>query len=852
MSVIANYKLKLDVDRDESYALTLPVTKLSWSNGMQDSYDKVANVTQLQAEISNADGVLTSEVFRDYPTSERVETLGGERLANNSFSGLTGWSTFGNGTAVQVGSGQDHTGGGTGAANLRCTAAKDLDLYQLGVFELFKTYEITVVVSYIEGSYLSVCAVPGVNRGAGVTEIFSTTTTGTFTFRYEAAAASGLYLYIFNESFSNVEVTVDSVSVKEVQVSYYDTPITATPDEVTGDNVILNPEFNNWTAGVPDNWSKTGTSTQVDSGEDHTGSGVGSVNIYDNTTPGGINVAVIQPTDSPDLGRSKYRLEVKVSYLGTGTFLIGGSGTGEFHIIATGTYVWYFDHSAAFAEEPTSFTGKNFTGAVDFTLDYVRVYPVSLVVPPNNLTQAGRGMLVKVVMEYMELSQQVWIGKISQFTPTPNQNGDRLINMICLDPMDEMREADFQPSYVEDATVDELLTDMLKSFPVVTFPYASDYWIAGVPGASELGLTTYPYDGPPMNFGVGVAVIPFSGDNSDRATPGTTDTKDLVKEGVSQLGFIRDCMDVEIDGRFWWDGRNSEFRFQNRHYDYLSPAPTLTLSNFTSGEFIGADAVYNQITVHYQPRKVGAASSILYQHPSEIRISPSSVVTINAKYNDPDIPSARVGGKDMLQPVPGTDVTAFSLTGGGGESRLSDLNVSVNFFGQSAKIVLRNTSTVSEIFVPLLRLLGTPITTYTPASVLVINGDSVRLNDPQPLDYQGTLISSDSDAQDVATFLSTRYERSVRRFRAVTFLAQTSDSLMRATIQYGIGQRVRVTDSFLKHKQVYTIVGEQHNVDFQTWQHFVTWILKPSSNLNYWLLGDPEHSVLGVSTYPVF
>lgn len=858
MSVNANYKLLLDVNSDETYELELPLEKIEWSNGMSGAYDTVGDVTQMQATINNGDGSLGTDIFRDYPPGERVETLGAERLTNPSFDGITGWSTYGTGTATQVDSGENHTGSGTGAENLYATVGQYVAVYQNSILEAWKQYEITIVVSYHAGnSHLYLLPLPSVvgssPLGDGYAQIDGT---GTFTFRVDKLNASGFYLYIQNDAFTSVDVTIDSVSVKEIIVSYSDNILSVTPDITIGDDILSNGTFTSWSAGTPVNWSESGGTTEVGSGQGFGGGGTGSANLR---RTGSIpNLETLSYSASAYIARSVYKVIVSVSYVGTNSYVdvfvspSNSQNTAMFRrISAVGTYTFYFTNPEASNTVSLIFYAKNESGTTDITIDYVELRPVTLVRPPDNLTQVRKGMLCKVVAEYMELTQQLWIGKVFQFNPTPSQNGDRKISLVCKDPMDKMRDSDFRPNFNVNKTIDFLLDEMFGKTPLVTFPHASDFWILGTPGASELGFTTVLFDGAPTNFDVGSSTVPFSGDNSDRETVGTSDTKDLTKQGVSQLGFIRDCMNVELDGRFFWDGRNSEFVLQNRHFDYLSSASNFILDNFVSGSFIGSSDVFNDITIHYQPRTTGSALTTVYQHPVEIHISPGQTANLTVRYRDANDNSARIGARDLLQPVPGLDIIANEQSGGGGTDATDKVHASVQFGGQSAKVILLNDSTI-DIYVTTFRLRGTPLTTFTPETFNLKDGTSIRLNDIQPMNYNASMISDFDTAQLAAEFFLSRYKNSIRRFEKVTFLAQTNDTLMRKALTTEIGTRITVKDDFVKHNQDYTVVGEQHSIDFTTWQHYVTWTLKPNSNLNYWILGDETHSVLNVSTFPVY
>lgn len=901
MSVQADYKLLLDVNRDLSFSLELPVMQLEWANGMAGGFDTVADVTTLRAVVSNADGALTRDVFGDFVPGSREEDFGPDRLTNGGFDDWTGgeldgWDKFVYRSSQAIS--ETASGGSAGTGSLTISGPGAVGYRQTVTGN--RLYELTITISQFTEStpgpgYIALRLWDGPRTvtpliGHDPKELRRIQDSGTFTVRFEAESLTYLEVYFDagpNASIHDLTVTIDEIALQEVIVRYRNRQIVK--KAVPGADICLNGNFDDWTGGLPDHWGAPNPNTtvvEVGSGEDENGAGSGSVHVYSGVLSGAWISQLV-----PFIGGYTYRVTVTVSYIGDGVnvsvaipFESGDSyyvripdvGTWTFDITHPGIWGQHYqaedfsggtpDGTELWVVAESNLFGGFFPHA---TIDSIECVPLSLIERLMDLTSTGyviapddavlgiaspfRGTLMRLVVSYRELENvQLWEGKVDSVTPTPGIHGERVITITCRDPMQQFREQDYLPRFATEVTVDQALTTMLRSDPIVVYPYAQHYWILGVPGCSELGINTTPFDGPPMDFDTGVSVIPFVGDNSDRAQPSAEDARDVIKQGVSALGFVRDLMGAEVDGRFFWDGRRSTFVFHNRHHDLNDTLPVTVIRDWDNGDFIVSDIVYTEVTVHYQPREVGSPASVLWEHPNPpLRIERGETISITVRYADPDGEAIRVGAMDVLQLVKGVDVLAFSEVDGSGPSRLRRLHTGLDARGGGAVIHLTNGWT-REIFVTHLQLRGTPLRTYRSLSETSRAPDALAHSDPQPFVYRGQLLSDRDAAKATADFLLARFKDPKRRFKTITYTAQVSDERMRNALSLTVGSVIRVESDFLGHTMEYIIVGEQHSVDFTVKRHQVTYVLKPRGNLEYWILGDPVRSVLGVSTVPVF
>lgn len=163
----------------------------------------VTNGTQAQLIHSGGSGPLTGTLTHNGSTTNVIAVsvdpgvLGAERVTNGSFdSGSANWSV----------SGTDATHTATfSAGTLRYvsdTISPQLVVQQLGILTIGKTYQVTVVIS---------ARVSGTLGSDSFSPNISLNSVGTFTFFVQAVSTA----FVLTRFTSNVDITVDSVSVRE-------------------------------------------------------------------------------------------------------------------------------------------------------------------------------------------------------------------------------------------------------------------------------------------------------------------------------------------------------------------------------------------------------------------------------------------------------------------------------------------------------------------------------------------------------------------------------------------------------------------------------------------------------------
>lgn len=450
-----------------------------------------------------------------------------------------------------------------------------------------------------------------------------------------------------------------------------------------------------------------------------------------------------------------------------------------------------------------------------------------------------KGALVRVQATYSATTYTLFIGKLSAITIEPGVYG-RDATLQATDLMAELLDAEYVPPLQTNVRTDEVLEAMFAS-GIIALPYATDYWILGVSGYSELGSTTVLLGAADMiDFENGVTTLSYAGDNAG------------TERGISAQGYIRDAVAAECGGRFFFNSRTGKFTFHNRHHDAnYTIDETLTGAAIDSMAYRVQDDIVNRVTIGYQPRTLGTAGSIVWELDAPIVLEPGVSKTIVARYRDPDNESAHVGVINPLPIAMGTDATAYITNTA--IDITAQLSATPNWGGSSAKVQLTNGSGTQSMTVSTLKLRGTPLTSYGKQSVEQFDADSYALYGLYDKSMTLRMVDDDELAQNYADSIVAQFAHGVGRITAVTFNANKNDTRMTCAMTCAIGTYITVDDSSTGHNADYIVVGERHSVTAGgEHTHDVTLTLKPLARAQYWVLGVAGLSELGSTTYPAF
>jgi hypothetical protein len=441
------------------------------------------------------------------------------------------------------------------------------------------------------------------------------------------------------------------------------------------------------------------------------------------------------------------------------------------------------------------------------------------------------GVLVRLQADDGETTHTLFIGRLKRMALTPAAYGLRQVVLLVQDFLLELLDAEYAPPLLVNATIDEALRPMFE-LPLVAWPYASSFWMLDIPGSNVLDSRTILYEDSVTDFETARTRLAYAGDNLDRGA------------GVSAQGAIRDLVAAEAGGRFFWRAQTGQFVFHNRAHDVLNE--TISAA-FTSDDFMTEGTVYrygdnlvNALTVSYQGREIGAAGSLLWVAGAlPLLLRAGSGLTLDARYADPDNPTATISAVDVVPLVPYQDYVATS-TSSGGEDMTTWLTVSMRVSAGRTRLRVVNTHVSSDLYVQLLQLRGTPLVAQLPLQASAHDPFSIALyerHEAPPMILRA--VDDGEFAQQIAQFVVNRFSQPLTRFARVAFMA--TDAMMQHALTRRIGDKITITSERLGHDADYVIVGQQHSLRAGGNQpHRVTWVLLPHSRTTYWRVSDGE------------
>lgn len=588
------------------------------------------------------------------------------------------------------------------------------------------------------------------------------------------------------------------------------------PDTL-GAELLANNTFATWSADNPSSWTVTGEVgtnpeiSQVGATELHNGASTGACNIYSTSSVVSISQTILT------IGTTyKVTLDVSASAGSTGWIAVYDNATKvspAYH--NTGLYTFYFNATSTTFKIASS-------GSVDMTIDSVSVKASSVY---GQLL--SEGMLARLRATFNATTYTLFVGRLASFQPLPGANNRRVIALQFNDPTLDLLDTEYLPVLDTNVTADVPIKRVFDE-GVVPFPYAHNYWMLGVQGASELDQTTTIYSPASYTLDTGKTVYNWVGDNSREGN-----------QGISAQNYIRDLVSGEIYGRFFYDPTLPGYKFHNRHRDPLNTtvAFTVTESDYEAdmSSYVRMP-VLNKSSVSYTPRKTGTAGTVIWS-ADDLPISiTENGQKITARYRDLANPSARIGAIDVIPLLPVTDYAATYIPDGTDVTNIIGITVEVG--ANSAELVVNKPLRyVGEISITALQMRGTPLTTYNPRTIESVNYDSAYAYKYTSERVSYNLIDTDNDAQAIADYRVYKNATPVSAFDKLGWIANKTTTRMTNALGVDIGDRITVSDAWMGHSSDYFVVGARHSI---TWggehTHSITLTLKTANRENFWIL----------------
>lgn len=598
--------------------------------------------------------------------------------------------------------------------------------------------------------------------------------------------------------------------------------------ETLGSEVLSNGSFATWSSDNPSSWTVTGESgtnpevSQVGGGEGHDGTGTGSCNIYTTSSTVSISQATLTTNNT-------YRLTISIGYRSVGTIAIYSGATRIAQYGETGTFTEYFVASSA------TLKIENLTASCNISIDDISIKQVARY---TGLLRPGS--LIRLRATYGS-TQQLFIGKITYGGIRYGVNNksaniqDRMVTITVQDAMNELGDIEYIAPLQTNVTTDEVLTAFFESSHI-PWPYYASSWMLGISGASELDYTTYLFPAQNTDFETGKTTLTFAGDAADSG------------RGVQAQQYIRETLMAEAGGRFYFQPRTSTWMFINRHHDIFNDTSVATIAStsFEAMDYRYGDDLVNSLVLNYTIKNIGADNTILWASSSSyIRVEASSVRRITGRYLSASAGTRRIGGYNF-KPIT-TDPYVVTSDAAGTTQIFAGFSVQAVGNGSSVTITIDNAN-IYPIYVFTLIFRGTPLVWYDEIASTSVSR-SIKQYDQrtkQPLNIK--MIDTPGLANDVLTYLLSKYNQPTSRFDSVTFLANQDATRAGYMINRTIDDRITITHSDLNHNADYIIIGEQHRFNTQSRDHYVTWYLKPVSRETAWVLNTVGKAELGINT----
>jgi hypothetical protein len=456
------------------------------------------------------------------------------------------------------------------------------------------------------------------------------------------------------------------------------------------------------------------------------------------------------------------------------------------------------------------------------------------------------GVLIRIRATHNATTYTLWQGKVSSISAAPGgmsneAGGWRQVRITAEDAMLNLLDTEYVPRLILNARTDEAIRALFEAVGI-GYPYSKDWFMLDV---SELD-DNYALLHDPTGYlalSQGRTTLTWVGDNLDQG------------RGVSAQTYIREMVSAEAGGRFFWNGRTGKFTFHDRYHD----VPTAPVGTFGGAYVSGASAAFgkdvaNAVTLQFEPRAMGGEASILWELETPFTLRPEQERTLTVRYRDAENRDAKVSAAAVL-PLQVGDIEAYIQIQSKnkptdpepplGENVTARIGYSMDAGVSSAKVTIVNTLT-ETIRVTMVRVRGTPLTTYARDEVFVLDADSIQAYDRRDALLSMRSVDDPEFAAGIAMlYLTRRKDASDRWERAMLRTGYLMTDAASTTVQGHIvartvGHRVRMQETWSGHDREYIIVGEQHRVTGASASHEATWILKPASSEPWFTLDTSE------------
>lgn len=259
--------------------------------------------------------------------------------------------------------------------------------------------------------------------------------------------------------------------------------------------------------------------------------------------------------------------------------------------------------------------------------------------------------------------------------------------------------------------------------------------------------------------------------------------------------------------------------------------------------------LYNSVRFTAYPRRVDAASVLLFELQNPIQLAPGAAATVSGRYRDPSGGAAEVSGIDMVTPVADTHYKMWTAREGTGTDITADLDIDVTFGTGGFTAQVENTGTLGG-WITKLELYGRGVYLYDTLEYMAQNQASITRHGISALlvdmKYQNDpIVASAWSEITLSTYKDPRL--SIDR---VVFTANRSKLLLGAFVHLEPGALVQISEEVTGiSSDRFFVQAEQFSISPGGAIEFA-WTLREAGVDSYafWQLGVPNFSNLDRTT----
>lgn len=457
----------------------------------------------------------------------------------------------------------------------------------------------------------------------------------------------------------------------------------------------------------------------------------------------------------------------------------------------------------------------------------------------SGLSGFTRGCKIRLRMTYSATTVTMYEGRIDEIAPTPGANGGRECVIRCNGYLRRLQEGEIAIAIKQHVRTDEIAASVLAA--AEEWPGVFTGWLLGDTTWSKLGSTTALSPGVSSFADMDTCAgrYALAGNNfEDRASP---------------YGALRTLIESE---RGWlFEDRDGKLKLWSRHHlvkDLANAiAGTLSDSDFAPLAYSYGERLINEMEVRYHARRIDGIGIPLGRSNEAVKIKTTTTVnkpvTVTIEFKDEDT-GQKVGGINLINPVPGYDFVANSKPNGSGKDVTKYVAVSVEPLGDKADVTFAFNQPGAAHILAGAQIRGTRVLDYGDQKVVYEDEASILAYHTRQVGTIDAALVEDAEmADNLARWEVGHYTTPMGQLERVAFYANKNATLMAHARDRDIGDRLHLTETQTGTDGEYFIIGKRVELTPQN-VHYETWTLEPRPQQSYWLLGSTGFTELGPAT----